>query len=335
MKERGFILLAALGVVTLVGLSTASVWFFLHADLRTIGQGRSTLQALYTAEAGLLGAGVSLEPRIDPIPPLRGGEAPGQADLVVFPGPPFGFRLSAWRWVEGTGGGSQWHVVAQAQSVAGAAKSLRGVLVRAPMPYRPASLLLTEGALYLSSTALAASNQGSIVVVGDGRVAPLAGGDVLAAARLARALAEGSFLLRGEGGVATARPIPVDLFLQDIPVGVAQGNYWNFSEFGRAARYLKGGTVHGLQGEGLLVVAEDLKLEGVVDFSGVILVAGALSLATTDCVVRGFVQAGQLHAGSSCTFQGDLAAVRAADALQTLPREALLQAAFPVVGEGS
>ena len=66
MNERGFILLAALSLVVLVGVSAGSVWFLLHADLRAIGQGRRALQALYTAEAGLLGASAAFPPRIDP-----------------------------------------------------------------------------------------------------------------------------------------------------------------------------------------------------------------------------------------------------------------------------
>lgn len=326
MNERGFILLAALSLVVLVGVSAGSVWFLLHADLRAIGQGRRALQALYTAEAGLLGASAAFPPRIDPLP-LEDDLPPSEpGDLAVFPGPPHGFRLESWRMFQASDGERQVRLVARAEAAGGALRTLEGVLVPARQPYAPAGLMVVDGELDGLSSGLAAGGDAVILVVGDGRVAPLAAGDVAAARRLESWLPGNRLSLRGSGGVTTQRPIRIDLFLQEIDREPAAGTSWQFASFGRAARYLRGGIIKDLQGDGLLVVLGDLRLEGRVDFSGMMLVGGTLELAAVDCTFRGFVQVRDLHVESPCTFRRDLAAVWEADALQALPREVRLRA---------
>ena len=76
----------------------------------------------------------------------------------------------------------------------------------------------------------------------------------------------------------------------------------------------------------MLVVAGDLRLEGSVDFFGVILVEGTLEMASDSCVVRGFVQARALRVGAPCSFARDADAIGLADRLQVLPRAVRLQA---------
>lgn len=333
-NERGSILLAALSLVLLVGVSAGSVWFWLRADLRSIGQGRATLQALYTAEAGLLGAANSLSPRLEPLPSDAALMLLAEAILVEFPGPPHGFRLSSWRSDRSADGSRQVSVVAESEAVGGAGRALEGVLVRAREPYAPASLLIVTGDLRVfpgEAPEFSASGDPVIEVIGDSDVAPLAAGNHEAARALEFLERRGLLALRGEGGVMTARPIPVDLFLAEGQREAVSSGFRGFRSSPSEVLYLRGGIVEDLQGDGLLVVVGDLRLEGVVDFAGVILVGGTLELSTSACSIRGFVQVHALHASSPCTFRRDSAAVAGADALQALPREARLRAAIAAV----
>ena len=321
MNGRGFVLPATLALLVLVSVSTSSIWFLLHADLQAIGRGRAALQARYTAEAALLAASAAFPPRIEPLSRGYGYRLPGEEELVVFPGPPHGFRLS---WLDESRrevGPDALGVVARAQAVAGASRTLAGVLMPARSPYAPAALLIEAGTLHRMDLDSAAGNElgtPKIIVVGDAVAGALAAEDVVAARRLESE--------RPEDAVAVAQAVRVPLFLQDANRRPEARDRWEMGSFGRQARFLQGGVINGLRGEGLLVVAGDLRLEGSVDFFGVILVEGTLELASDSCVVRGFVQARALRVGAPCSFARDADAIGLADRLQALPRAVRLQA---------
>ena len=321
MNGRGFVLPATLALLVLVSVSTSGIWFLLHADLQAIGRGRAALQARYTAEAALLAASVAFPPRIEPLSRGEGYRLPGEEELVVFPGPPHGFRLSWLDESRGEVGPDALGVVARAQAVAGASRTLAGVLMPARSPYAPAALLIAAGEVHrvgLDSVAGNGFGLAKITVVGDAVAGALAAQDVVAARRLESE--------RPEDSVAVAQAVRVPLFLQDANRRPEARDRWELSSFGRQARFLQGGVINGLRGEGLLVVAGDLRLEGSVDFFGVILVEGTLEMASDSCVVRGFVQARALRVGAPCSFARDADAIGLADRLQVLPRAVRLQA---------
>ena len=321
MNGRGFVLPTTLALLVLVSVSTSSIWFLLHADLQAIGRGRAALQARYTAEAALLAASAAFPPRIEPLSRGDGYPLPGEGELVVFPGPPHGFRLS-WLDESRVGmGPDALGIVARVQAVAGASRTLAGVLMPARSPYAPAALLIAAGSLHRVGLDLAAGNglgTAQITVVGDAMAGALAAQDVAAARRLESE--------RPGDSVAVAQAIRVPLFLQDANRQPEERDRWELGSFGRQARFLQGGRINGLRGEGLLVVAGDLRLEGSVDFFGVILVQGTLELASDSCAVRGFVQVQSLRVGAPCSFARDADAIGLADRLQALPRAVRLQA---------
>lgn len=321
MNGRGFVLPTTLALLVLVSVSTSSIWFLLHADLQAIGRGRAALQARYTAEAALLAASAAFVPRIEPLSIGDGYRLPGEGELVVFPGPPHGFRLS---WLDESrreAGAGALSIVARSQAVAGASRTLVGVLMPARSAYAPAALLIASGVLQrvgLNSAPGKEFGTAKITVVGDAEAGALAAQDATAAWRLESE--------RPEDPVAVAQAIRVSLFLQDANRQPEAGDRWELGSFGQQARYLQGGRINGLRGKGLLVVAGDLRLEGPVDFVGMILVEGTLELASHSCEVRGFVQVQALRVGAPCSFARDREAIGLADRLQALPRAIRLQA---------
>jgi len=185
-------------------------------------------------------------------------------------------------------------------------------------------LLVVEGEIHRASVLGGSGELAEAVVSEDSTVPALAAGNPDAARRLEA--------LGFSGPIRVARSIAIAQFLRDIDRVAESGSAWELDSFGQQARYLPGGVIRGLQGEGLLVVSGDLRLEGRVDFAGVMLVEGTLELASDHCRIRGFVQIHAMKVHADCTFRRDLPAVLQADRLQSLPRQARLQAILPAHG---
>ena len=324
--QRGIVLISAILLLLLLAAATGASLWLVRADLGAAGTRRAAVQALYTAEAGLYAAVVSLPVSALPIDSEASVAALPLGVFTAFPGPPFGYTLGAAEGAKGSGGRPLLRVEAESVSVAGARRRLRGTIVRRREPWVPAALLVTEETVELEGAALSLLDPPNVRLRGDDRHPALAAGNPETERRLFSLLYDARVGLWPQRPVAFARPLDIGAFAEASGLTLEDGP--ELASGGRlpAARLVGGGRLDALDGRGLIVSLGDLHLAAGAEFEGVLLVAGRLVFSGEPCRVRGFVQAADVRFATPCEIDLDLQAVRTADALVPLPRAARLHA---------
>lgn len=338
--ERGIALLGSILILALLAAVTASTLWLTRSELWVAGSARAYLQARYAAEAGVWHALAAIAPGTDfaALVAGTGGLAdPGEpgplpfpgGGFVDFPGPPFGYSVTAT--VLAT---ERVRLRAVGTSVRGARRTVDATVGRELEPYAPAALVARSGEVTVSP-ALAGLPPDAGGVAVDART-PAGGAQAIVAAATAdeaeaarASLSSGGATLLGDTAAVRARPFDVAAFAAGARL-VAQPPDVLAAEQGGAgapvALAVAAGTAPRLVGHGVLLATGPLEVVGDVDWSGVLYVAGELRLAATTCHVAGLVWAERVSFATGCALRFDPAAIQEADSALRLPRRPTLLA---------
>ncbi|MFP6664878.1 MAG: hypothetical protein VCC00_11795 [Deltaproteobacteria bacterium] len=320
--QRGIVLISALLLLVLLTAATGAGLWLVRSDLWAAGAARAELQALYTAEAGLFAAAAGIAPATLGLNEPEAWQALPIGIKQFFPGPPFGYRLRNPRGGFGSGGRPLLRLEVESEAVAGARRHLEATIVRREQAYAPAAMLIRLGGIDLTQAALSLATAPNLRLRGTVSAPALAAAGEEVERRLFALLADSRVHVRPRGPIGFAAPIAIAAFAAATGRPVEAGPLFSPPAGGAHLRFLGGGTLPNLVGDGLVVSLGDLRIENAFDFAGVLLVAGRLELDATTCRMRGFVQADSLVLHAPCEFVLDPQAVRAADALEPLPRAA-------------
>ena len=338
--ERGLALLAAVLVLALLSATTAATLWLVRSELWVAGSARAFAQARYSAEAGawhalaviapgtdfaslVAGTGGLADPAVPGPLPFPGGGA------VEFPGPPFGYAVTVHAVAA-----ERVRLRSTATSVRGARRSIDAIIGREVEAYAPAALVVVSGAIAVAPELSGlAPDAGGILVdaasPADGvqAVVAAASGDAAAAAWASLA-ASGATIL---GGTARARARPFDVaafaaatsLVEEPPPDLTGPRGTAASP---VALRLASGIAPSLEGYGVVLVAGDLEVEGVLDWHGALYVAGELHVRGPSCRVAGMVWANAMRLTTGCALRFDRPVLAAADAALRLPRRPTLLA---------
>jgi len=338
--ERGSALVASILILALVAAVTAATLWLTRSELWVAGSARAFLQARYSAEAGVWHALALLSPGTDFAALVAGTggvsdpAAPGPlplpgGGLVAFPGPPFGYVVTAH-----AAGFERVRLRSSATAVRGARRSVDATVGREASAYAPAPLVALSGRIAvapaLEGLAPEAGGVGLDATVPAGGNQAIVAAASLADAELARAtLAAAGARLAGGAPGGRARPFDVARFARDA--GLAEDSPAVLASTqgaagAPAALLVTGGGAPRLAGHGVLFASGGLELAGDVAWRGALYVAGELRIAATSCRIDGLVWADEVSFVSGCDVRLDPAALAEADPALRLPRRPTLLA---------
>lgn len=338
--ERGSALLASILILALLAAVTAATLWLTRTELWVAGSARAFVQARYSAEAGAWHALALLAPGTDFAALLAGSgglsdpDEPGPlpfpaGGFVAFPGPPFGYTVTAH-----AAGFERVRLRSSATAVRGARRAVDATIGREAAPYAPAALVLLTGratiAPALEGLAPESGGIGVDATAPAGGSQAIVGAATLDAAELARAtFAAAGATLRGATPRGRARPFDVVRFALDAGLAEQPPTVLAATQGapGAAAGLLvAAGAAPRLAGHGVLFAAGPLELAGDVDWRGALYVAGELRIVASSCRIDGLVWAEEISFVTGCDLRLDPAALAEADAAIRLPRRPTLLA---------
>jgi hypothetical protein len=324
--QGGIVLISALLLLVLLAAATGAGLWLVRSDLWAAGAARAELQALYTAEAGLFAAAARIPPATLPLNEPRAWKDT-QVDIKhIFPGPPFGYWLRNPRGGLGSGGRPLLRLEVESEAVAGAWRRLEGTIVRREEAYAPAAVLIRRGGIELTGSALSLSSAPNLRLHGTSDAPALVAAVEEVERRLFPLLSDSRVEILPRQPIGFAAGVAIAEFAEATGRPLEAGPLVVLPTGGSHLRFLGGGTLRSLEGDGLVVSLGDLRIENALDFAGVLLVAGRLELAVSRCRLQGFLQADSLLLHAPCDFTLDRQAVREADAMEALPRAARVHA---------
>lgn len=324
--QRGIVLISALLLLVLLTATTGAGLWLVRSDLWAAGAARAELQALYTAEAGLFVAAAAIAPATLPLNESRAWEALPIGIKEIFPGPPFGYWMRNPRGGLGSGGRPLLRLEVESEAVAGARRYLEATIVRREQAYAPAAVLIRRDHIELRGAALSLFSAPNLRLRGTASAPALAAATEEVERRLFALLSDSRVEMEPRGPIGFAAAVAIEQFAGASGRPVEAGPVFALPVGGSHLRFLGGGTLGALEGDGLVVSLGDLRIENSLDFAGVLLVSGRLELDASPCRLRGFLQADSLVLHAGCEFILDPQAVREADALEPLPRAARVHA---------
>ncbi|MEW6269110.1 MAG: hypothetical protein AB1689_07405 [Thermodesulfobacteriota bacterium] len=338
--ERGAALLGSILVLALVASVSGATLWLVRSELWVAGSGRAHQQARYGAEAGVWHALAVLAPGTDFAELLAGtgglsdpadpGPLPlGGGGFVFFPGPPFGYGVTV-----AADAAERVRLRSTATAVRGAQRVVLATVGREALPYAPAALVATSGALTIAPALEGLAPEAGGIAVDAAQPAGGAQAAVAAStvdlAELARAtLAGAGATLAGASLRGRARPFAVAPFAlatglpEQDPSVLASAHG---TAGAPAALVVAAGAAPGLSGHGVVLARGALELQGAVDWQGVLYVAGELRISGAPCRITGMVWAERVSFAAGCTLRFGWPEIQAADSVQRLPRRPTLLA---------